>query len=212
MVLNARQQRVFEWLNADLGLPVFADVYKGAAIQISQRPAGYVSFVAHAGRDLMNGLASTVAGIQSQQVQYKQLVDRLQDVWQAEWGGDEGFSSESTENGHLIPIAVCKQISILIREHRSGRTRSMEADGLFFSTFLDYSDKDRIPDSFLGEWKDAKKWFLRHTHLRSDPFSPDTHTDLVRHFKCLDEYLYIAASSRHDRLQELNEVLDATNG
>ena len=52
-------------LNDDLRLPVFADAYKGAALLINQRPAGYVSFVAHAGRDLMNRLASTVAGIKS---------------------------------------------------------------------------------------------------------------------------------------------------
>ena len=55
MALKKNQQRVYDWLNDDLSLPVFAEAYKGAAILTNQRPAGYVSFVAHAGRDLMNG-------------------------------------------------------------------------------------------------------------------------------------------------------------
>ena len=82
---------------------------------------------------------------------------------------------------------------------------------LFFSTFLDYSDKDKIPGNFLSEWKAAKDWFLGHAHLREKPFRPETDDDLEKHFKCLDGYLYIAASSQYERLKVLNEILDATN-
>jgi hypothetical protein len=89
--------------------------------------------------------------------------------------------------------------------------RSSEADGLFFSTFLDYSDKDKIPRNFLSEWKDAKDWFLGHAHLCDKPFRAETENELVKYFNCLDGYLYIAASSQYDRLKDLNEILDATN-
>lgn len=210
-MLNHEQQRVCEWLNDDLSLPVFAEAYKGAAILINQRPAGYVSFVAHAGRDLMNGLASTVAGIKSGRVQYQEHIDKLQGCWREEWRFSNGLSPEVAEKGHLIPIDVCQKISTLIDEHKSGRMRSSEAAGLFFSTFLDYSDRDKIPGNFLSEWKAAKDWFFRHAHLREKPFRAETDTDLVKYFNCLDGYLYIAASSQYDRLKDLNEILDATN-
>lgn len=210
-MLNKEQQRVYEWLNDDLSLQVFAEAYKGAAILIDQKPAGYISFVAHTGRDLMNSLASTVAGIKSGRVQYHQHVDKLQGEWQDEWRFSDELSPEAAEKGHLIPIKVCQRISTLIDEHNSGRMRSLEADGLFFSTFLDYSDMGKIPDNFLSEWKAAKSWFLRHAHLREKPFREETDHDLVTHFSCLDGYLYIAASSQYDRLKELNEILDATN-
>ena len=72
------QQRVYDWLNDDLGLPVFAEAYKGAAIFLEQKPSCYISFVAHAGRDLMSSLASTVANIKSGRVQYQQRIDELQ--------------------------------------------------------------------------------------------------------------------------------------
>lgn len=210
-MLNKKQLRVYDWLNDDLRLPVFAEAYKGAAILLNQEPAGYVSFVAHAGRDLMNLLASTVRGIKSERVQYHQHIDRLQGDWRDEWRSSGVFSPQASTKGHLIPIKVCQQISTLIDEHKSGRMRSSEADGLFFSTFLDYSDKDKIPGNFLSEWKAAKDWFLGHAHLRNEPFRVETGNDLVKHFNCLDGYLYIAASSQYDRLKGLNVILDATN-
>lgn len=210
-MLNKEQQRVYDWLNNDHNLPVFAEAYKGAVILIDQKPAGYILFVAHAGRDLINGLAPAVKGIKRQQVQYNQLVGNLQDVWLDEWRSLGDLSTASVENGHLIPIEVCQSISTLIDEHKAGKMRSSEADGLFFSTFLDYSDKDKIPPGFLSEWKAAKDWFKGHAHLPEKPFRTETENDLVKHFNCLHGYLYIAASSQYDRLKDLNEILDATN-
>lgn len=211
MALNVEQQRVYEWLNEGLSLPVFAEAYKGAAILLSQKSSGYISFVAHAGRDLMNRLASTVAGIKSERVQYQQHIDKLQGDWRDEWRLSDDLSPEVVESGHLIPIPVCQRITTLIEEHNSGRIRSSEADGLFFSTFLDYSDKDKIPGNFLSEWKAAKNWFLGHAHLRDKSFQAKAGDELEMHFNCLDGYLYIAASSQYERLKALNEILDATN-
>lgn len=210
-MLSKEQQRVYEWLKNDLNLPVFAEAYKGAAILIDQKSAGYVSFIAHTGRDLMNGLASTVKGIQSKRVDYQKHIDSIQAVWLDEWRLYEDLSPEVVEKGHLIPIELCQSISNLIDEHNSGRIRSSKADTLFFNTFLNYSDKDKIPVHFLSEWKAAKKWFLRHAHLRSKPFEEEIDNDLVKYFRCLDGYLYIAASSQYNRLRELNEILDTTN-
>lgn len=211
MSLNNEQQRVYEWLNDGLSLPVFAEAYKGAAVLLAQKPSGYISFVAHAGRDLMNGLASTVAGIKSGRVQYETHIDQLQDDWRNEWRFSNDLSPESAEKGHFIPGNVCEKISSLIEEHKAGRERSAEKVGLFFSTFLDYSDKDKIPGNFLFEWKSAREWFLKHAHLREKPFRAETDDELVTHFNCLDGYLYIAASSQYERLKGLNEILDATN-
>ncbi len=210
-VLKDKQKRVYDWLNNDLGLPVFAEAYKGAAILKDSKPAGYVTFIAHAGRDLMNVLAPTVSGVKAQRVQYQEHIDKLQGDWQDEWGGSDTLSVEISENGHLIPTKVCQRISRLIDEHKTGRMRSTEANGLFFSTFLDYSDLDKIPSNFLSEWKGAKSWFLQNAHLREKPFREKIDDKLEKHFNCLDSYLYIAASSQYERLKDLNEILDATN-
>jgi hypothetical protein len=213
MTLNKEQQRVYEWLNNDLSLPVFAAAYKGAAFLLNQQPAGYVSFVAHTGRDMMNYLAAEISGIKSgsRRVDYVEHINGIQIDWQDEWQFSDDLSPEVFERGHLIPIEVCQKISILIEDHKSGQEREADKVALFFSTFLDYSDKDKIPGNFISEWKAAKRWFGAHAHLRKGIFREDIHRDLVKHFTCLDGYLYIAASSQYERLKEINEILDATN-
>jgi hypothetical protein len=211
-VLSKEQKRVYEWLHSDLNLPVFAEAYKGAVELIENKNAGYVSFVAHTGRDLMNGLAATVAGVKPGRVNYQEHIDNLQDDWRDEWRLSDDLSREIIEEGHRIPIEVCQRISYLIDEHKAGRRRSSDSDGLFFSTFLDYSDKEKIPGNLLKEWKAAKGWFLKHAHLREKPFKSGADEELSEHFNCLDGYLQIAAVSQYDRLKELNEILDATNG
>ena len=86
MTLTPEQQRVYDWLDSKVewkggrGLPIYAEVYKGALHLLKTKPPGYITFVAHAGRELMNGLAPTFAPASSGQVQYYQHVNKLQGV------------------------------------------------------------------------------------------------------------------------------------
>ena len=42
----------------------------------------------------------------------------------------------------------------------------------FFTSFLDYEDREQIPRNFLDEWEDASDWLHpRYAHLRSGRFS-----------------------------------------
>lgn len=209
MTLNDNQHRVYEWLSDELNFPVYADAYKGALYLLHEKSPGHITFVAHAGRDLMNGLAPTFAGIKRSQVDYPKHLDKLHAAWLDDWKLTEDLLPEGNEKGHYIPIPVCQKITKLIDEHNAGRKRS--SNGLFFSTFLDYDDKDKIPKNFLEEWKSTKKWFLDHAHLRKEYFNKNSENDLVSNFGILDGYLYIAASSQFQRLQVLNEILEETN-
>lgn len=211
MNLDPEQQTIYRWLNEKADLPVFAEAYKGAVMLMKTKSAGCVSFVAHAGRDLMNRLAPTVVGIKSGRVQYVQHVDEIKDKWLDDWRQCGDLSPNTKIHGHLIPIDVCQKITTLIDDHTAGRVRSSEADGYFFSVFLDYSDMDKIPKSFISEWKNTKDWFLGHAHLRKKPFKSDTLTELEKHFKCLHGYLYIAANSQFNRMKEFDEILEETN-
>ncbi len=101
MTLKDEQQRVYDWLNDDLRLPVFAAAYKGAVYLLDQKPAGYISFVAHAGRDLMNGLAPSVSGVKSGRVNYPDHIDKLQESWLDEWSLTEEFLPEGSDKGHV---------------------------------------------------------------------------------------------------------------
>ena len=216
-MLTEKQQCVFDWLNKKLNQPVLADAYKGALLLLSEKFPGYIHFVSHTGRDLMNILPKKVAGASSSRVQYHQRLDKLEKEWENKWGAPANITKPSEdkdfrdgrEEERLIPYRVLQKIQKLIVEHRDSRKKDHAS--IFFTTFLSCSDKDRIPNNFLSEWKIAKKWFERHTHLRRGNFSDKVPSELIKHFKTLDELMYVAASSEFKRVKEINEILEETN-
>ena len=209
VTLSAEQQTVFNWLNDELEMPVYAEAYKGALNLLDKKSPGYITFVSHAGRDLMNSLAQLGTG--REQVQYANRLDRLQDNWEDEWGTTGIDNMDNPENGHLIPYGVCEQIQDLIDEHRAGRLRPSEAARLFFASFLDYAYEEEIPRNLLTEWTNTRRWFVAHAHLREGEFEMDASTEVERHFQTLDDLLYNAASSEFEQLRSLHEILEATN-
>ena len=118
--LNTRQVRIYKWINDTLQLSVYADLYAGAAILLKQKPPGYMTFVAHAGRDLMNGLARTVRGDKRQQVPYANHLDRIKSVWEDRWGASSGFSESEQPSHQEIPHATLVKLQALIRSEPYG--------------------------------------------------------------------------------------------
>ena len=184
---------------------MYAEAYKGALELLEKKSPGYITFVSHAGRDLMNSLARLGTG--HEQVQYTNRLDKLQNYWKDEWGA----AIDNPENGHLIPYGVCEQIQDLIDEHRAGRLRPSEAAILFFSNFLDYAYAEEIPRNLLTEWLNTREWFVGHAHLRDSAFEMDASTEVEKHFQTLDDLLYNAASSELERIRSINEILEETN-
>ncbi len=212
IMLTQNQQTVYNWINDDLKLPVYAEAYKGASEQLNNKSSGYITFVSHAGRDLMNGLASTAIGIPGPLVQYVQLIDDFKDAWKDEWGEEGNNSTEvKDENGHLIPIEICKKIKKLLHEHKEGRRIAEEKNTTFFTNFLDYPNKESIPEDLSQEWRRAKRWFVGHARLRASEFSIETYDEAERHFQNLDSFLYAAAASDIEQLRSIHEILEETN-
>lgn len=85
-MLSAEQQTICDWIGNKLQLRVYADVFKGALVFLQTKPAGYVTFVSHAARDIMNGLARDVRGDKRTQVHYPQHLDEIQEIWNPLWG------------------------------------------------------------------------------------------------------------------------------
>ena len=100
----------------------------------------------------------------------------------------------------------------LMDEHKEGRLRNEESNEVFFFTFLHYDDKDNIPYNFMQEWKAARKWFKAHAHVGVRAFDSQMNTQLAEHFSTLENFLYIAARSQHERIRVIDEILDETNG
>ena len=227
VTLSNDQQVVFNWLNEQLRLPVYADVYKGAVDLLAEKSPGYITYVSHAGRDFMNELAATVKkmesvevgndsdtvanGTEPSRVEYVHLVSELQKVWNHEWGTEFVHATDGKEIGNFIPFEVCESIQDLIDEHNAGRERSDNLAPLFFTTLLDYADRERIPLNLLKEWTQTRRWFLAHAHLREGEFDTNDSADVGKYFRTLEDLLYAAASTEIERLRGINEILEETN-
>ncbi len=209
--LNPRQVCIYRWINDTLQLPEYADVFRGAAIFLKKKPPGYMTFVAHAGREMMNGLARTFRGDERQQVQYVDHLNKIERDWDDQWGAPNVFSDSEEPSHHEIPRATCRKLWGLIEDHRTGRRRSEETNEVFFLTFLNYLHSNEIPGNFIREWKEAKKWFEGHVHVRRDSFGGEAEAQVERHFSFLESMLEVAAGSQYERIGELDEILAETN-
>ena len=212
MHLTEQQQRVFDWLNSDLELPVFASAYLSAVNLMNTKPPGYITLVSHVGRDIMNILGPTVEGVRRRRVEYEDLVGEISNVWRDEWGGEGITSAENGADEIRLPLAVSKKIQILIDEHRAGSSRSGEAGAIFFNSFLGYDGVQEAPENFLAEWESAREFFVKHAHLRKEDFPPETDSEIAEHFDKLDGLLYVAASKEYERMVRINEFLEDANG
>ena len=212
MALTPEQQRVLEWLNVTLDLPVYAEAYKGALFLLRWKPPGFVTFVAHAGRDIMNGLGPTISGDQRSQVQYAQLVEKLQDEWKDEWTGRGFMTPDDPTGGHTIPFDVCQIVTDLIDDHKKGLARANRPESIFFGELLDYDALEQVPQNFIQEWKRARDGFLKFAHLRKGDYGEAAASDIERHFRTLDGLLSVAASSEFERLRGLHDILEEANG
>ena len=210
-MLTTEQQTIYSWMSDKLQLPVYADVFRGAVIFLNKKTSGHVTFVAHAGREIMNGLARTVRGDKRIRVDYVKHLDGIEAVWEDKWAAPAGFSDVEGNSHYNIPHEVCEKIRSLIIDHKEERNRSAESDEVFFSTFLDYNDRDRIPENFMKEWRDAKKWFNGCAHIRKTAFDSDTDSSAEIHFTNLEGFLHVAASSEFKRIKGINEILEETN-
>ena len=160
----------------------------------------------------MNGLASDEKGITRTKVDYQKHVDKFKDDWKDEWGG-EGFNTTENKNGitHPIPNEICKKIKVLVDEHKVGNLRSEDKGTLFFTTFLDYSNKESVPENLFKEWRMAKKFFEKHNHLRKKGFSMEAPDEVEKHFKILNNLLYTAAETDIEQLRSIHDILEETN-
>ncbi len=210
-MLTSNQQIVYNWINDDLELPVYAEAYKGAIEQLNNKSSNYITFVSHASRDLMNGLVPASEGIKREQVQYVELVDKFKDDWKDEWGGEGFHPPDKVLKEHLIPNEICQKVKKLVDDHKEGRLRAKEIDSSFFTNFLDYPNKESIPEYLSQEWRKAKQWFNGHTHLREDEFPMAASNEVELHFHNFDTFLYAAAESDIEQLRSIHEILEEAN-
>ena len=217
--LTSKQQTVFNWVCEELALPVFAEAYSTAIQLFDAKTPGYITIVAHVGRDITNSLAKTVSDTESGRgrVKYRELVDAIRVEWSVEREG-RGLPSSKEDNqedespgGHLVTNEAYERVKDLLAEDAAGTERDDFANFLFFKTFLAFEDIEDVPEGLLQDWKQARKWFQAFAHCRKGCFSEEDHSESEKNFKTLHSMLHLAASSELGRLRRVDAILEETN-
>ena len=208
MEFSETQQRIYDWL-VKLQLPVYAEAYKGAVRLLQEKSSGYGTFVSHTGRDIMNFLARTVAGIRSGRVQYEQIVDNLEKKWSDEGDSEVPNSVQRVGHKYFISNDLYKYIKDLIEQHKEGRRRSHESGELFLDMFLGTPERDK--DAIRRKWKDINSFFVKCAHLREEDFAGEVLAKIADNFRALEELLHTAAELEYSRIRTLDKILEETN-
>jgi hypothetical protein len=133
---HSNREKIYGWMVAN-DLKSYAELYKGAVENLYKKTPGYVRFVSHAVRDLMNGMAATKLGRTRNQVDYVDLVGKLLMNWK-KFNLPKGTESlnpvesdENTQANLIIPREVFVSVQKLFQEHEEGRKRSEESPFIF---------------------------------------------------------------------------------
>tara|TARA_B110001469_G_scaffold111405_1_gene113567 strand:- start:3317 stop:3964 length:648 start_codon:yes stop_codon:yes gene_type:complete len=211
MKLSPQEAIVYEWIKNTLGLPVYGDVFYGAAMLMKERSSGYINFVSHAGRDIMNGLAQTHLGMTRIQTQYVNIVE---DKIKAKWAPIELPQSEDdkpTDKSYSITDGAYTAIDHLVCEHNMGRERNRRSDGLFFQTFLNIAPDEALKLQLLQKWKTSKTGFQKMTHISREAHKTDAPDRLEQCYEYLLMLLHHAASRYYEQTNNLHDILEDTN-
>jgi hypothetical protein len=215
---NNDREKIYDWMVAN-DLKSFAEVYKGAVTNLYEKTPGHVRFVAHAVRDLMNGMAATKLGRTRTQVKYVNLVDDLLTEWKKHNlpKGTETLNpveiDENSPASLTIPMEVLLSVQKLFQEHEEGRRRSDESPFLFFQVFLPNPvSRESLPESYPKMWKALRRWFLDQCHESGKLPGPEIINKIEAEFTQLEAILLSVADKYSNTIKTIDEILDDANG
>jgi hypothetical protein len=215
---SPQRQTIYDWMREN-NLLSFAALYVGVVTVIHQRTPGFVRFVGHAVRDMMNGMAAIKLNLHSRrQADYVKLVDGILLPW-TKHGVPRSFArvSSETPNGETavssetfsVPIAVVSAIHDLLDKHESARARSNQSVYLFFEAFIDAAQEPTA--AHVTAWKDLHAWFQQKCHDNGTLPDQELEQETEKKF-CELESIFLTVADRHkNTITRLDEILDQAN-
>jgi hypothetical protein len=216
-----RQTELRAWFQRNA--PSLGELYEGAIRLIyKDRVPGWTRFVAHAVREIRNGLPDAISGARSGgSLQYKNRLDDLVEVWRNAGLPTDG-SSPGTVLGAAgqppptpdvpVPRCVYKEVADLVRDHLKAREKPVEAAARLFEAIAPENQALRGSlRPFIGHWVTVTNWFVEKAH---DSGRTDGDVDEAEFRKKIELFeTTLVALMRHFfvTVKELDEILEDAN-
>ena len=199
-----------------------AELYEGAVRLIYDDPLpGRVRFVSHAVREIRNRLPGIISDVRAGGVlQYKNRLDEIVKTWRSAGLSLDGVLPESSLSNESIPSSpdsilprhLFLQITTLIKDHESTRTKPEDTAFLLFEALAPENQQARDTlRPIVSQWLQVTEWFLKKAH---DSGRPDSHYDgeeFRRQFELFEATLGSLVWSFFVATDELDEILEDTN-
>ena len=211
--------QIRRWLT-ERGAPSFAELYEGAVTLLHTKPPAYVRFVAHAVRDIINGLPAQITGSERRREQYESLVDNLMEAWDRErLPRSLTISAPQAEkvDGEPLPgVRLSRRLTKLILrvfdEREQGKVRRENNPYIFFEVCAPENRERRdLLRPLVAEWVVLHREFQQLTHESGDRDIVADSARLEAIFPRFENALQAFASSFYDSIRNLDEILDQAN-
>lgn len=203
--------------------PSLAELYEGAVRLLYElRLPGYSRFVAHAVREIGNGLPFVISGGTSrEQLQYKNRLDDILKEWEKAGFPIDGTlpirisasdSVGSQPADSVLPLDLVRLFAKLTADHAKARERPRDtAEKLFIGP---QSENQKFEDALkptITQWLKTNKWFMKITHDNGSVDADLDGPDLRRNFELFEIALIGIARQFFATTDTLDEILEEAN-
>jgi hypothetical protein len=216
------RQRIKDWLAQES--PSLSQLYEGAVLILFElRPPGYHVFVAHAVREIGNGLEFILFGVRSRpRLDYTGPLDQLSSQWKSAGFSTDGSltgleaipNSDGSRPEHFkLPVSLARSISKLIAYHGEPRETAFDRAKKLFTRNSPENEKfgDAIRPG-VEQWQEIAKWFMANTHdkrLKEEVVLD--HDELRKNFVLFETALGVIARPFFETTDELDKIIEAAN-
>jgi hypothetical protein len=212
--LDHRRRELRAWLSRNA--PSLAELYQAALIQLRDRPPGYFRLVAHAVREIGNGLPQWVAGVERPgRLDHTSRLDAIIVIWQKSGLLQDTFGEAELPDAHVafsIPGDAARAVIQLLNDHLAARLRPAEfAQRLFTGAAPENAEFESALEPVLKQWVSTIRWFVGNAHDNGRCDHESDHDELVRRFDLFEKGLMAVVRGFYSTIEELDAILEDTN-
>jgi hypothetical protein len=190
-----------------------APAYEGA-VELLANPnfPGRERFIAHAVRDIANGLVFALEPQRpGQRVQYEDALDKIEEEWKSPDSAWQSAPSATPEEDLTISLKVAQLIDRLVLAHRERRASPSPYKLLF--QFLARNSPSPAPqiDHLVDEFRNNAKWFTARAHFQRDLHAPVSDDDLRWRFQAFEGAIFGMVGTYFAGTGVLDEILQRAN-
>lgn len=215
------RQALKDWLAKEA--PSLAELYEGASILLELRLPGYRRLVAHAVREIGNGLPFILFGMRfGERLDYTPYVAEISKQWKrvgfAADGTLVGIDPVQSSDGRRptefkFPVMLARSVSELVAYHGGPRETHFDRAKKLFTRNQPENEKfvEAIAPA-VERWRDITEWFVRMTHdKRRKEAAIEDDAELQRNFHLFETALGAMARPFFATTDKLDEILDQAN-